>query len=113
VGLTLAYFNFRHNAPLLMSSALSPLIGDRSKGWLGTGIDSLAVFGTIFGIATSLGLGATQITAGLSYSFDGIENNVWTQTIIVLIITVAFVISDRKSTRLNSSHVSISYAVFC
>src|SRR5699024_12306857 len=69
VGLTLAYFNFRHNAPLLMSSALSPLIGDRSKGWLGTGIDSLAVFGTIT--------------------------------------------KDRKSTRLNSSHVSISYAVFC
>ena len=111
VGLTLAYFNFRHNAPLLMSSALSPLIGDRSKGWLGTGIDSLAVFGTIFGIATSLGLGATQITAGLSYSFDGIENNVWTQTIIVLIITVAFVISASTGVNKGIRYLSIGNVI--
>jgi len=111
VGLTLAYFNFRHNAPLLMSSALSPLIGDRSKGWLGTGIDSLAVFGTIFGIATSLGLGATQITAGLSYSFDGIENNVWTQTIIVLIITVAFVVSASTGVNKGIRYLSIGNVI--
>ena len=111
VGLTLAYFNFRHNAPLLMSSALSPLIGYRSKGWLGTGIDSLAVFGTIFGIATSLGLGATQITAGLSYSFDGIENNVWTQTIIVLIITVAFVISASTGVNKGIRYLSIGNVI--
>src|SRR5699024_1684566 len=76
VGLTLAYFNFRHNAPLLMSSALSPLIGDRSKGWLVTGIDSLAVFGTIYGIATSHALHTTQITARLRYSIDGNEHNI-------------------------------------
>ena len=111
VGLTLAYFNFRHNAPLLMSSALSPLIGDRSKGWLGTSIDSLAVFGTIFGIATSLGLGATQITAGLSYSFDGIENNVWTQTIIVLIITVAFVVSASTGVNKGIRYLSIGNVI--
>ncbi|MCK1976953.1 BCCT family transporter [Jeotgalicoccus huakuii] len=111
VGLSLAYFNFRHNAPLLMSSALSPLIGERSKGWLGTGIDSLAVFGTIFGIATSLGLGATQITAGLSYSFDGIENNVWTQTIIVLIITVAFMISASTGVNKGIRYLSIGNVI--
>ena len=111
VGLSLAYFNFRHNAPLLMSSALSPLIGERSKGWLGTGIDSLAVFGTIFGIATSLGLGATQITAGLSYSFDGIENNVWTQTIIVLIITVAFVVSASTGVNKGIRYLSIGNVI--
>lgn len=111
VGLSLAYFNFRHNAPLLMSSALSPLIGERSKGWLGTGIDSLAVFGTIFGIATSLGLGATQITAGLSYSFDGIENNVWTQTIIVLIITVAFGVSASTGVNKGIRYLSIGNVI--
>lgn len=111
VGLSLAYFNFRHNAPLLMSSALSPLIGERSKGWLGTGIDSLAVFGTIFGIATSLGLGATQITAGLSYSFDGIENNVWTQTIIVLIITVAFMVSASTGVNKGIRYLSIGNVI--
>src|SRR5699024_9088458 len=62
VALTLAYFKFRHQAPALISSAFAPLIGDRSKGAWGGAIDTLAVFATVFGIATSLGLGAKQIT---------------------------------------------------
>ncbi|QQK76817.1 BCCT family transporter [Salicibibacter cibarius] len=93
VGLALAYFKFRHQAPLLMSSALTPLLGDRAKGGLGHGVDILAVFGTVFGIATSLGLGATQITAGLSFSFEGMENNIITQLLVILIITAVFVTS--------------------
>ncbi|QDI90731.1 BCCT family transporter [Salicibibacter halophilus] len=93
VGLALAYFKFRHHSPILMSSALTPLLGERAKGPLGHSVDVLAVFGTIFGIATSLGLGATQITAGLSFSFEAIDNNIFTQLLVVLIITVAFVTS--------------------
>ncbi|HIW12761.1 MAG TPA: BCCT family transporter [Candidatus Salinicoccus stercoripullorum] len=111
VGLALAYFNFRHKAPLLMSSALSPILGNKSSGWMGTGIDVLAVFGTIFGIATSLGLGATQITAGLSYSFDGIENNILTQTIIILIITVAFVVSATTGVNKGIRYLSMGNVV--
>ena len=111
VGLALAYFNFRHNAPLLMSSALSPLIGERSKGWMGTTVDVIAVFGTIFGIATSLGLGATQITAGLSYSFDAIENNLFTQMIVVIIITIAFIASAATGVNKGIRYLSMSNVV--
>lgn len=111
VGLALAYFNFRHNAPLLMSSSLVPLLGDRANGWMGKSIDVLAVFGTIFGIATSLGLGATQITAGLSYSFDFIENNIMTQVIVILLITVAFVTSAATGLNKGIRYLSIGNVI--
>ncbi|WP_411843034.1 BCCT family transporter [Salinicoccus sp. HZC-1] len=111
VGLALAYFNFRHNAPLLMSSALSPLLGNRVNGWMGTSVDVLAVFGTIFGIATSLGLGATQITAGLSYSFDAINNTILTQTIVILIITVAFMISASTGVNKGIRYLSMANVI--
>ncbi|MBM7633273.1 BCCT family transporter [Geomicrobium sediminis] len=93
VALTLAYFKFRHQAPALISSAFTPLIGHRAQGGLGHSIDVLAVFATIFGIATSLGLGATQITAGLSYTFDGITNSTMTTMIVIAVVTVIFILS--------------------
>ncbi|MFD1360198.1 BCCT family transporter [Lentibacillus salinarum] len=93
LALTLAYFKFRHRAPALISSAFSPLIGDRSKGALGISIDTLAVFATVFGIATSLGLGATQISAGLSFTFEGIPNTLTTNLIVILVITLLFMLS--------------------
>nr|WP_276245347.1 BCCT family transporter [Virgibacillus profundi] len=93
LALTLAYFKFRHRAPALISSAFAPLIGARSKGGLGVAIDTLAVFATVFGIATSLGLGATQITAGLSFTFEGIPNTLATNLIVILVITVLFMLS--------------------
>ncbi|WP_205520198.1 BCCT family transporter [Virgibacillus doumboii] len=99
LALALAYFKFRHRAPALISSAFAPLIGDRSKGGLGVAIDTLAVFATVFGIATSLGLGATQITAGLNYTFEGIPNNLTTNLIVIFVITVLFMLS--ASTGIN------------
>ncbi|SDI64163.1 BCCT family transporter [Natribacillus halophilus] len=93
VALTLAYFKFRHRSPALISSALSPLFGDRMRGGWGHGVDVLAVFATVFGITTSLGLGALQITAGLSFSFEGIENNFFTQMLVIVIITLLFILS--------------------
>ena len=65
VGLTLAYFHFRRKLPLTIRSAFYPLIGERIYGPIGHAADVLAVFGTIFGIATSLGLGVQQMTTGL------------------------------------------------
>lgn len=93
VALALSYFKFRHNSPALISSAFTPLIGKHAQGGIGHSIDILAVFATIFGIATSLGLGASQITAGLSYSFDGIENSTLTTLIVIAVVTVAFILS--------------------
>src|SRR5690606_12404419 len=67
VGLSLAYFSFRHKLPLTMRSALFPLIGERIHGPIGHTVDIFAVIGTMFGIATSLGLGVLQINSGLNY----------------------------------------------
>ena len=70
VGLALAYFAFRHNLPLTMRSAFYPLLGNRIYGPIGNTIDVFAVLATMFGVATSLGLGVTQVNAGLNYLFD-------------------------------------------
>jgi len=67
VGLSLAYFAYRHDLPLTIRSTLYPLLGERVHGWPGHLVDTLAVFGTMFGLATSLGLGVMQINAGLEY----------------------------------------------
>lgn len=65
VGLTLSYFAYRKDLPLTIRSALYPLIGDRIYGPLGHAADILAILGTIFGVATSLGLGVQQMATGL------------------------------------------------
>ena len=67
VGLSLAYFTYRHNLPLTIRSAFYPLFGERIYGPIGNAIDIFAVFGTMFGIATSLGLGVMQVNAGLAH----------------------------------------------
>ncbi|WND02019.1 BCCT family transporter [Temperatibacter marinus] len=70
IGLCLAYFGFRHGLPLTIRSALYPLIGDRIYGPIGHIVDVTAVLGTLFGVATSLGFGASQINSGLNFLFD-------------------------------------------
>lgn len=91
VGLILAYFSFRLNLPLTLRSALYPMIGDRIYGWAGHTVDILAVVSTIFGIATSLGLGAAQINSGLSYLFN-LEESVAVQIYLMVgIIAIAIV----------------------
>ncbi|WP_156288663.1 BCCT family transporter [Oceanobacillus salinisoli] len=92
VALALAFFQFRKGEPGLISTTLKPLFGDRIKGPSGKAIDVLATFATIFGVATSLGLGAAQINAGLSHLF-GLEESFVSQLFIILIITVLFLIS--------------------
>ncbi|WHN64904.1 choline BCCT transporter BetT [Cysteiniphilum sp. QT6929] len=87
VGLALAYFSYRHKLPLLPRSVLYPLIGKRIYGVIGHVVDVFAILGTMFGIATSLGLGATQVNAGLHFLFN-IPVNVPVQTILIIIITL-------------------------
>ncbi|MPZ64113.1 MAG: BCCT family transporter [Pseudonocardiaceae bacterium] len=92
LGLSMGYFCFRKGLPLRPASALYPLIGKRIYGWPGNLIDILAVFGTLFGLATSLGLGTQQINAGLETLF-GFPNNLVSQVLIVAVITAVAVIS--------------------
>ena len=87
VGLSLAYFGFRHNLPLTIRSALYPLIGERIYGPIGHAVDIFAVLGTMFGIATSLGFGVLQINAGLNFLFD-LPESVYVQIGLIGVITL-------------------------
>ena len=87
VGLCLAYFGFRKKLPLTLRSALYPVIGDRIYGPIGHAVDLLAVFGTVFGVATSLGLGVSQMATGLNFLF-GVDPGTTTQVILIAIISV-------------------------
>ena len=87
VALSLAYFAFRHGLPLRIRSSLFPLIGERIYGPIGHAVDTFAVLGTIFGLATSLGFGVIQINAGLNYLL-GIEVSVLVQVILIIVITL-------------------------
>lgn len=69
VGLALAFFAYNRGLPLTIRSAFYPLLGERVWGWPGHIIDVLAVFATLFGLATSLGIGAEQANAGLNHLF--------------------------------------------
>ena len=92
VGLSLAYFGFRRKLPLTMRSALYPLIGDKIYGPIGHAVDLLAVFGTVFGVATSLGLGVSQMATGLNYLF-GVDPGLVTQMVLIAIISVVATLS--------------------
>ena len=72
IGLGLAFFGYRRGLPMKISTLLHPLLGDRVDGPVGQVIDVVAVVATMFGVATSLGLGATQVAGGLDYVF-GVE----------------------------------------
>jgi len=87
VALSLAFFCYRKKLPLAIRSALYPLIGNRIYGPLGHAADVLAVFGTIFGVATSLGFGAIQINTGLDELF-GIGLSTTNQLLIVAVVTL-------------------------
>ncbi|SBS34838.1 Glycine betaine transporter OpuD [Marinomonas aquimarina] len=92
VGLALAYFSYRHDLPLTIRSALYPIFGDKIFGWRGHVADLLAVFGTLFGVATTLGFGSGQINAGFSYLF-GIEVDTTSQVIIIAVVSILATIS--------------------
>jgi choline/carnitine/betaine transport len=92
VGLALAYFQFRKKQPALISSIFQPVLGDKVNGPIGQGIDILAVFATIFGLGTSLGLGTMQINTGLNMIF-GIPNNTLVNVVIIVVITGIFTLA--------------------
>ncbi|WP_250230028.1 glycine betaine uptake BCCT transporter [Anaeropeptidivorans aminofermentans] len=91
VALPLAYMQFRKDKPGLISSIFIPLVGEEKiKGPIGKTIDIFAIFATVAGVATSLGLGVMQINSGLNFLF-GIPQNMFVQTVIVIIVSVIFI----------------------
>lgn len=87
VALSLAYFHYRRGLPLSIRSTLYPLLGKGIYGKWGHTVDILAVFGTMFGVVTTLGLGVLQINSGLEGLF-GIPNNITVQIILIVLITL-------------------------
>lgn len=92
VALALALFSYNKGLPLSIRSAFYPILGERVWGWWGHIIDTLAVFATLFGLATSLGLGATQANAGLNELF-GVPVSNTTEVILISGITAIALIS--------------------
>ena len=92
VALALALFSFNKGLPLTIRSIFYPIFGERVWGWTGHFIDILAVFATLFGLATSLGFGAEQANAGLDYLF-GISVSDTSKVFLIIGITGVALIS--------------------
>lgn len=92
VGLTLAYFAYRKKLPLSLRSSLHPFIGDRIYGPVGHAVDTLCVMGCVFGVATSLGLGVSQMAVGIEKLF-GISAGISTQLALIVIISIISILS--------------------
>lgn len=92
MGLAIAYFAYRRGLPLALRSCLHPIFGERIYGPIGHVVDIIAVFGTLFGLATSLGLGAMQVSAGMSFLF-GTPHTLGMQLTLIAVITACATVS--------------------
>jgi choline/glycine/proline betaine transport protein len=115
VGLALAYFSYRHGLPLTVRSALYPLLGERIYGRLGDAVDTFAVFGTMFGVATSLGFGILQVNAGLA-SLGLLPQGTGVQLALIAGITAAAIASlllglDKGILRLSLTNLGVGTAL--
>ena len=114
-GLAIGYFAYRHNLPMRISSLFYPLLGKRAFGPLGWAVDIIAVLGTLFGVATSLGLGTLQLNSGLSYLF-GVPASPLVQ--VLLITTIGGIAAtsvalglDKGVRRLSQLNIGLAIAL--
>lgn len=116
IALALAYMQFRKNKPGLISSIFIPLIGEkRAQGPIGKLIDILAIFATVAGVATSLGLGTLQINSGMNYLF-GLPISTVVQMSIIVIVTILFMASaisglDKGIKILSNTNIALAGAL--
>ncbi len=115
VAVALAYFSFRKGLPLSIRSLLHPWLGDRIAGGWGDLVDALAIVATLFGVATSLGLGAMQVNAGLAHLL-GVPIDASTQVTIIVVITIAATVSvvsglDRGVRLLSTWNVVLAFGL--
>ncbi|QQX81956.1 BCCT family transporter [Shewanella sp. KX20019] len=112
VALSLAYFSYRHKLPLLPRSALYPLFGERIYGPIGHAVDTFAVIGTMFGVATSLGFGVLQVNSGLNYLL-GVPVNAMVQVGLIIVISIIATVSvfsglDKGVKRLSELNLGLA-----
>ncbi|WP_298941580.1 BCCT family transporter [uncultured Psychromonas sp.] len=92
VALSLSFFAYNKGLPLSIRSVFYPIFGDRAWGWLGHIVDILAVLATLFGLATSLGLGAQQATSGINHVF-GTDGGIGMQFAVIAFVTFIAILS--------------------
>ena len=112
VAMILAYFAYRHGLPLTLRSALYPLIGERIHGPIGHAVDIFAIIGTVLGVATSLGVGVTQINTGLNHLY-GLPISVPVQIVLIIATTALATISvvtglDKGVRRLSELNLTLA-----
>lgn len=115
VGLALCFACYRHNLPLTIRSTLYPLMGDKVNGPVGQLVEIMAIFGTLFGVATSLGLGVQQINAGLEY-LGVLESSTFNQVLLIGVITAAATVSvvtglDIGIRRLSEANLALGFVL--
>jgi len=115
VALALALFSFNKGLPLSIRSIFYPILGERVWGWPGHVIDILAVFATLFGLVTSLGLGAEQAAAGLEYLF-ALKATDTSKVLLIVAITVIALASvvaglDKGVKRLSQINMGLALAL--
>ena len=115
VALALAFFTYNKGLPLSMRSIFYPILGDRAWGWTGHVIDILAVIATLFGLATSLGLGAQQAAGGINLVF-GLDNGLSLQIGIIILVTLIAIFSvwrgiDSGVKLLSNINMVIAFAL--
>ncbi len=112
-ALGFAYFTYRRGLPMRVSSVLYPVLGERVRGPIGNVVDIAAVIGTIFGVATSMGLGILQINSGVSYLSPLPDESLGVQLGLLAVITVVAVISvalglDKGIRRLSTLNIMLA-----
>jgi len=118
VALSLAFFAFNRGLPLSFRSVFYPVLGDKIEGWIGDVIDTLAVLATLFGLATSLGLGVKQVSAGLNHLF-AFPDTVWLQVGLIvgitMVATLSVILGIDKGVRVLSEaniRIAVLFLVF-
>ncbi|MDN3557754.1 choline BCCT transporter BetT [Halomonas maura] len=115
MGMALAYFSYRHRLPLAIRSALYPLLGKRINGPIGNAVDITAVISTVFGIATSLGIGVMQLNYGLTFMF-GVPESLATQVVLIVLVVILATISvvtgvEKGIRRLSEFNMGLAAAL--
>ncbi|XRQ08963.1 BCCT family transporter [Actinomadura welshii] len=108
-GLAFGFFIYRYNLPMRVSSVFYPFLKERIHGPIGKTIDIFAVLGTLFGLAVSLGLGTSQVSAGLG-ALTPLSDNVGTRVLVITVLTVVAVSSivvglDKGVKRLSNLNI--------
>ena len=112
VALALAFSAYNLRLPLTIRAAFHPLLGNAVWGRFGHVIDIMAVFATLFGLATSLGLGAQQLAAGLAHLL-GVPDTTTTRVLVIAVVTSIATVSvvsgmDKGIKRLSQANLVLA-----